>query len=121
RAFVREEQERERFAVANRRYTDSAIRVGNLFATVFPFAMVVLNLSTVAVVWFGALRIDAGQMSVGSLTAFMAYLTQILMSVVMATMMTMMIPRAAVASGRIGEVLETESGVVDTADPVPVP
>ncbi len=121
RAFVREDQERERFAVANRRYTDSAIRVGNLFATVFPFAMVVLNLSMVAVVWFGAHRIDAGQMSVGSLTAFMAYLTQILMSVVMATMMTMMIPRAAVSAGRIGEVLATDSTVLDAGVPVPLP
>lgn len=121
RAFVREQDERDRFAEANRRYTASAVRVGNLFATVFPFAMLVLNLSTVAVVWFGAQRIDAGQMSIGSLTAFMTYLTQILMSVVMATMMTMMIPRAAVASGRIVEVLDTRSSVGEPADPAPVP
>ncbi|NYF98751.1 ABC transporter transmembrane domain-containing protein [Janibacter cremeus] len=121
RAFVRERQERERFAVANRRYTASAVRVGNLFAVVFPLAMVVLNLSMVAVVWFGAHRIDAGQMSVGSLTAFMAYLTQILMSVVMATMMTMMIPRAAVASGRIGEVLDTRSSVAEPGEAVRLP
>lgn len=121
RAFVREEQEQERFAVANRRYTASAVRVGNLFAVVFPLAMVVLNLSMVAVVWFGAHRIDAGQMSVGSLTAFMAYLTQILMSVVMATMMTMMIPRAAVASGRIGEVLDTRSSVAEPGEAARLP
>ncbi|WEV76783.1 ABC transporter ATP-binding protein [Janibacter cremeus] len=121
RAFVREQDERDRFAEANREYTASAVRVGNLFASVFPFAMLVLNLSTVVVVWFGAQRIDAGQMSVGSLTAFMTYLTQILMSVVMATMMTMMIPRAAVASGRIVEVLDTPSGVAPPAVPVAVP
>lgn len=121
RAFVREEQEQERFAEANRRYTASAVRVGNLFAVVFPFAMVVLNLSTVAVVWFGAHRIDSGQMSIGSLTAFMAYLAQILMSVVMATMMTMMIPRAAVASGRIGEVLDTRSSVAEPRVATPLP
>lgn len=121
RAFVREQDERDRFAEANRRYTASAVQVGNIFATVFPFAMLVLNLSTVAVVWFGAQRIDAGQMSIGSLTAFMTYLTQILMSVVMATMMTMMIPRAAVAASRIVEVLDTRSSVAEPADPVPLP
>ena len=121
RAFVREQHERDRFAEANARYTASAVRVGNIFATVFPFAMLVLNLSTVAVVWFGAQRIDAGQMSIGSLTAFMTYLTQILMSVVMATMMTMMIPRAAVSSGRIVEVLDTESSVAEADDPVALP
>ena len=121
RAFVREPVERERFDDANVQYTASAVRVGHLFAMAFPFAMLVLNVSTVGVVWFGAQRIDAGQMTVGALTAFMQYLMQILMSVVMATMMTMMIPRASVSAGRIGEVLETESSIHEAPQPVPLP
>lgn len=121
RAFVREDLERERFAQANAEYTGAAVRVGLLFARAFPFAMLVLNLSTVAVVWFGAHRIESGDMSIGALTAFMSYLMQILMSVVMATMMTMMIPRAAVSAQRITEVLETRSSVHEPEQPEVLP
>ena len=101
RAFVREDVERERFAVANRTYTGTALAVGKLMALAFPVVMVIFNASTVAVLWFGAHRIDNGQMEIGSLTAFMSYLIQILMSVMMATFMAMMIPRATVSAGRI--------------------
>jgi len=118
RAFVREPQETARFATANTELTAVALRVGRLMAMVFPIVMLVLNLSSVAVLWFGAGRIDAGQMEIGALTAFLAYLIQILMAVIMATFMTMMIPRAAVCAERIIEVLDTESSVAPPADPV---
>ena len=111
RAFVREDVERERFADANRTYTGTALAVGRLMSLAFPVVMVIFNASTVAVLWFGALRIDNGDMQIGALTAFMAYLIQILMSVMMATFMSMMIPRATVSAGRIQEVLDTESTV----------
>jgi len=121
RAFVREDAERERFAEANTTYTGSALAVGRLMALAFPIVMIVFNASTVAVLWFGAKRIEAGDMQIGALTAFMAYLVQVLMSVMMATFMAMMIPRASVSAGRIAEVLDTESSVVDPSDPVPLP
>jgi ATP-binding cassette subfamily B protein len=121
RAFVREDVERERFAVANRTYTGTALAVGKLMALAFPVVMVIFNASTVAVLWFGAHRIDSGQMEIGSLTAFMSYLIQILMSVMMATFMAMMIPRATVSAGRIQEVLDTESSVHAPAHPVAIP
>ena len=98
RAFVREGSERERFEVANTEYTASAVAVGRLMSLAFPIVMVILNLSTVAVLWFGAHRIESGQMQIGALTAFMTYLMQILMSVMMATFMVMMVPRASVAA-----------------------
>ena len=118
RAFVREPVETERFGEANSALTDTALRAGRLFALIFPTVMLVLNVSSVAVLWFGATRIDSGQMQVGALTAFLNYLAQILMSVLMGTFMVMMIPRAAVCAERIGEVLETASTVVPPADPV---
>jgi ATP-binding cassette subfamily B multidrug efflux pump len=121
RAFVREDVERERFGVANRTYTDTALAVGRLMALAFPVVMVIFNASTVAVLWFGAIRIDNGDMQIGSLTAFMSYLIQILMSVMMATFMSMMIPRASVSAGRITTVLDTESSVHAPAAPTPVP
>jgi ATP-binding cassette, subfamily B, multidrug efflux pump len=121
RAFVREDVERERFAVANRTYTGTALAVGKLMALAFPVVMVIFNASTVAVLWFGAHRVDSGQMEIGSLTAFMSYLIQILMSVMMATFMAMMIPRATVSAGRIQAVLDTESSVHAPADPVVIP
>ena len=83
--------------------------------------MVIFNASTVAVLWFGALRIEDGEMQIGALTAFMAYLIQILMSVMMATFMAMMIPRATVSDGRIQEVLDTESSVHAPLEPVGIP
>ena len=121
RAFVREDVERERFAVANRTYTGTALAVGKLMALAFPVVMIIFNASTVAVLWFGAHRIDSGQMEIGALTAFMSYLIQILMSVMMATFMAMMIPRATVSAGRIQEVLDTESSVHPPADPAVIP
>jgi ATP-binding cassette subfamily B protein len=118
RAFVREPVERERFDVANSDLTDVAIRVGRLMAVMFPVVMFVLNASSVAVIWFGGHRIDDGQMQIGSLTAFLSYLVQILMSIMMATFMLVLIPRAAVSAERITEVLDTESTVVPTGSPV---
>ncbi|HEV7147352.1 MAG TPA: ABC transporter ATP-binding protein [Pedococcus sp.] len=121
RAFVREDHERARFAEANTQYTGTALAVGRLMAMVFPIVMLIFNSSTVAVLWFGAKRVDAGQMQIGELTAFMSYLMQILMSVMMATFMSMMIPRATVSAGRIAEVLDTSSTVLDVAVPRAIP
>ena len=121
RAFVREDYERERFAEANTQYTGTALAVGRLMSLAFPLVMFVFNTSTVAVLWFGSHRVEAGQMQIGELTAFMAYLMQILMSVMMATFMSMMIPRATVSAGRIGEVLETDSTVRPPTSPVALP
>ncbi|WP_433293917.1 ABC transporter ATP-binding protein [Pseudonocardia sp. CA-142604] len=118
RAFVREPEETARFERANAELTDVALRVGRLQARIFPIVMLVLNVSSVAVLWFGAGRIDAGQMQVGALTAFLTYLTQILMAVMMATFMTMMIPRAAVCAERIVEVLDTASSVAPPREAV---
>jgi ATP-binding cassette subfamily B protein len=118
RAFVREPQETARFASANDDLTDVAISAGRLQALIFPIVMLVLNVSSVAVLWFGAERIDAGQMQIGALTAFLQYLLQILMAVMMATFMAIMIPRAAVCADRIVEVLDTEPSVRPPAVPV---
>lgn len=120
RAFVREREETKRFTAANVDVTDSAIRAGRLFALMFPIVMLVLNVSSVAVLWFGAFRIDDGSMQIGTLTAFLTYLAQILMAVMMATFMAVMIPRAAVCGDRISEVLTTESSVVVPASPITV-
>jgi len=120
RAFVREPMERTRFAKANGELTDTALAVGRLMALMFPTVMLVLNVSSVAVLWFGGHRIEAGQMQVGSLTAFLSYLAQILMSIMMATFMLVMIPRAAVCAERLKEVLDTESSVVTPEHPVDV-
>ena len=118
RAFVREPRETERFGRANTDVTDVAISAGRLQALIFPIVMLVLNVSSVAVLWFGAGRIDAGQMQIGALTAFLQYLLQILMAVMMATFMAIMIPRAAVCADRIVEVLDTEPSVHPPAVPV---
>ena len=118
RAFVREDVETRRFAVANEDVTDTALRAGRLMALMFPVVMLVLNISSVAVIWFGAFRIQDGSMQVGTLIAFLSYLMQILMAVMMATFMAVMIPRATVSADRIGEVLETESSVRPPAHPV---
>jgi ATP-binding cassette subfamily B protein len=117
RAFVREPVETQRFATANAALTDTALRTGRLMALVFPFVILLLNVSSAAVLWFGATRIEAGQMQIGALTAFLVYLTQILMSVMMATFMLMMIPRAAVCADRISEVLDTKSSVAPPSHP----
>jgi ATP-binding cassette subfamily B multidrug efflux pump len=118
RAFVREGDERERFAGANRALTDTALRVGRLMVLIFPIVMLILNGSSVAVLWFGAARVNSGEMQIGALTAFLMYLMLILTSVMMATFMAIMIPRAAVCADRIGEVLNTESSVVPPPNPV---
>ncbi|MFC8799119.1 ABC transporter ATP-binding protein [Promicromonospora sp. NPDC057138] len=118
RAFVREHREKERFGVVNEELFDTSLRAGRLMALVFPVVMLIMNMSSVAVLWFGAREIEAGAMEIGSLTAFLSYLMYILMAVMMSTMIFMMIPRAAVAAERIGEVLETESSVVDPENPV---
>jgi ATP-binding cassette subfamily B protein len=118
RAFVREKAESDRFGDANRSLTDTALRVGRLQALVFPTVMLILNVSSVAVLWFGAHRVDDGEMQIGALTAFLSYLLQILMSVMMATFISMMIPRAAVCAERIQEVLDTESSVRSPDAPV---
>ncbi|MEH1014091.1 ABC transporter ATP-binding protein [Micromonospora sp. CPCC 206060] len=118
RAFVREPYETERFAVANADLTATALRTGRLMALVFPIVMLVLNVSSVAVLWFGASRIETGEIEVGALTAFLSYLMQILMSVMMATFMLMSVPRAAVCAERITEVLDTHTSVTPPAQPV---
>jgi ATP-binding cassette subfamily B protein len=118
RAFVREPFETDRFAEANAALTGTALRAGRLMALMFPFVMLILNVSSVAVLWFGGQRVDAGAMEVGALTAFLTYLMQILMSVMMAMFMVVMVPRAAVAAERIGEALDTDSSVVTAVDPV---
>ncbi|NNG34953.1 ABC transporter ATP-binding protein [Nakamurella aerolata] len=121
RAFVREPQETQRFAVANDELTQVSLRVGRLMALMFPVVMLILNASSVAVLWFGGHRVDSGAIEVGSLTAFLSYLIQILMAVMMATFMSTMIPRAAVSAERIQEVLDTESSVRPPANPQPAP
>jgi ATP-binding cassette, subfamily B, multidrug efflux pump len=118
RAFVREPAETRRFADANARLTDTALRVGRLQALIFPTVMLVLNVSSVAVLWFGAQRVDDGDMQIGSMTAFLSYLSQILLAVMMATFMVMMVPRAVVSAERIREVLDTEPSVRPPRDPV---
>ncbi|WP_326829274.1 ABC transporter ATP-binding protein/permease [Streptosporangium sp. NBC_01810] len=118
RAFVREREETRRFADANDALTGTALRVGRLSALTFPTVMLILNVSSGAVLWFGAGRVDSGEMQIGALTAFLMYLMQILMSVMMAGFISMMIPRAAVCAERITEVLDTESSVTPPRDPV---
>ncbi|MEV0779472.1 ABC transporter ATP-binding protein [Streptomyces sp. NPDC050433] len=118
RAFVRDEYEKERFKGANTDLTEMQLATGRLMALMFPVVMTVVNVSSVAVVWFGAHRIDSGGMQIGALTAFLAYLMQIVMAVMMATFMFMMVPRAEVCAERIEEVLDTRSSVVPPKDPV---
>ncbi|MEV4399825.1 ABC transporter ATP-binding protein [Nonomuraea sp. NPDC049607] len=118
RAFVRDRHERERFGVANERLTDVSLRVGRLMALMFPSVMLVVNVSSVAVIWFGGQRIADGAMQVGALTAVISYLMQILMSVMMAMFMFMMIPRAEVSAERIEDVLGTDPTVNPPAEPV---
>ncbi|MFE6970003.1 ABC transporter ATP-binding protein [Isoptericola sp. NPDC057653] len=118
RAFVREERERERFGATNEALYDTSLNAGKLMALAFPMVMLIMNASSVAVLWFGAERIDNGQMQVGALMAFLSYIMYILMAVMMSTMMVMMVPRASVAAGRISEVLDTETSVTEPDAPV---
>ncbi|NEW42422.1 ABC transporter ATP-binding protein [Nocardia cyriacigeorgica] len=119
RAFVRERQETWRFGVANNELTETSLRVGRLMALMFPTVMLISNLTAVAVIWFGGHLVDSGDMQIGSLTALLAYIMQILMAVMMASFLAMMAPRAAVSADRIGEVLETSSSVHPPAQPQP--
>ncbi|MFD5566408.1 ABC transporter ATP-binding protein [Streptomyces cadmiisoli] len=118
RAFVRDAYEEERFRRANAELTEVSLGTGRLLALMFPIVMTVVNLSSIAVVWFGAHRIDGGGMEIGDLTAYLAYLMQIVMSVMMATFMFMMVPRAEVCAERVQEVLGTSSSVVPPSSPV---
>jgi ATP-binding cassette subfamily B multidrug efflux pump len=118
RAFVREPYEKQRFGKANDDLTDVAIAAGRWMATMFPLVILVVNVSSVAVIWFGGHRIDSGEMQVGALTAFLSYLMQILMSVMMATFMLMMIPRASVCADRVAEVLDTKTSVPIPGDAI---
>ena len=116
RAFVREKHESERYGEANQKLTNLGVKVGNLFVLMFPAISMILHLSTAAVLWFGGHRVDNGQVEVGALTAFLQYLLQILMAVMMGTFMAMMVPRAMVSADRIGEVLDTEPSMVEAED-----
>ncbi|WP_286966260.1 MULTISPECIES: ABC transporter ATP-binding protein [Arsenicicoccus] len=118
RAFVKDQAEQERFAVANDELRDVAVTAGRLMTSMFPLIMLIMNVSTVAVIWFGGLRVDSGDMQVGDLVAMMTYLMQILMSVLMASMMFMVLPRAQVSAERISEVLSTQPTVRAPAEPV---
>ena len=118
RAFVREPDEADRFAYANDELTMTSLRAGRLMAFMFPIVMVVLNVSSVAAIWLGGNRIGAGDMQVGSLIAFLSYLIQILMAVMMATFVAVLAPRASVSSERIQEILGTSSSVAAPEHPV---
>ena len=118
RAFVRERIEEARFRVANTGILVIGRKVGSLFVVMFPLAMLVLNVTVVGVIWFGGIQVDAGHVQIGTLFAFMQYVGQILMGVLMATFMTIMIPRAAVSADRIGEVLDSSDALERPANPV---
>ncbi|MEI6623337.1 MAG: ABC transporter ATP-binding protein [Actinomycetes bacterium] len=118
RAFVRTDHEQERFEVANDDLTDTALRVSRLFALMMPILMLVMNGSSVAIIWFGGHLVDTNQMQIGDLTAFLQYIMQILFSVMMAVMVFVMVPRAAASAERIQQVLQTEPAIADPPEPV---
>jgi len=120
RAFVRTGHEEERFDVANADLTDTSLRVNRLFALMIPALFMILNLSTVAILWFGGLRIDSGAMPIGNLLAFLQYVMQILFAVMMATIMFIMVPRALASAERIAQVLDTEVSLIDPDAPADV-
>jgi len=120
RAFVRTEHEEQRFDVGNADLTDTSLRVNRLFALMIPALFAILNLSTVAILWFGGLRIDSGAMPIGNLLAFLQYVMQILFAVMMATIMFIMVPRAMASAERIAKVLETEVSLTDPEAPADV-
>ncbi len=117
RAFVRTEHEAKRFDVANHDLTNTALTVNRIFALLMPALTLILYTSTVAVLWFGGVRVSSGAMPIGNLTAFLTYIMQILLAVMMATIMFVLVPRAAVSAGRVQEVLETEPSVNDPQEP----
>ena len=117
RAFAREPFERERFAAANHAVSDAALAAGRWQALMLPVTTLTINISSVALIWFGGLRIDAGQMQVGSLIAFLSYFMQILMAVLMATLILVILPRASVCAERITEVLDTQTAITSPSSP----
>ncbi|HLR99161.1 ABC transporter ATP-binding protein [Mycolicibacillus parakoreensis] len=117
RALAREDAERARFAEANRALTATTVAAGNWQALLLPATTLIINGSSVALIWFGALRIDSAQMQIGALVAFLSYFTQILMAVVMATMVVMVLPRATVCAERIRAVLDTRTAITSPARP----
>ncbi|CAG7844774.1 putative ABC transporter ATP-binding protein [Pseudoclavibacter triregionum] len=118
RAFVREDIETERFREKNADLTQVGKKVGDLFVLLFPVAMLILEATTIAVIWFGGIEVDSGAVQIGTIFAYMMYVMQILVGVVMASFMTVMIPRAAVCAERIGEVLDTDSSLAWSATPL---
>ena len=118
RAFVRTPHEEARFETASADLFDTTLKVGRLFAVTIPIMTAILNLSTVAVMWFGAQRVADGAMQIGALTAFLQYLLQIMFAVLTAVFMFILIPRGAVSAGRINEVLQTEPTIHDPVEPV---
>jgi len=119
RAFARHEHEEQRFDEANLELSDTTLRAFRLFALMFPALMVIMNFSTVAIMYFGGRRVASGAMQIGNLLAFITYVMQILISVLMATMLSAMIPRAAASGDRIQQVLDTEPTIHDPAVAVP--
>jgi ATP-binding cassette, subfamily B, multidrug efflux pump len=118
RAFVRTDHEEKRFDAASLDLMDTGLRVNRLFAITLPALMAIMNLSTVAVLWLGAYRVDSGAMPIGNLTAFMQYIIQILFAIMTAVIMFIMVPRAAVSAGRIREVLDAEPSISDPVTPI---
>lgn len=121
RAFVRTEHEEQRFDEASVDLMDTSLRVQRLFAVTIPSLMLIMNLTSVAVLWFGAYRVDSGQMPIGNLVAYLQYIMIVLFSVMMAVFMFVQVPRAAVSGGRIREVLDTGSEIHDPAEPLSPP
>jgi ATP-binding cassette, subfamily B, multidrug efflux pump len=121
RAFVRTGHEQERFDVANRDLTDTSLRVNRLFAVMIPSVMLIFNMSSVAILWFGSIRVSSGEMPIGNLIAFLQYVMQILFAVMMAVFMFVMVPRGVVSSARIQEVLKTTPTIGDPAVGVTAP
>ena len=121
RAFRRTEYEQERFESANADLTGTALRVNRIFVLAFPALMAIMNLTTVAVLWFGGHLVDSGQMPIGNMTAFLMYIIQILFSVMMAVAMVILVPRAEASAGRILEVVRTVPSIGDTKQPITPP
>jgi ATP-binding cassette subfamily B protein len=121
RAFVRTKHEEQRFDEASLDLMQTGLRVNRLFAITLPALMAIMNLSSVAVIWLGAYRVDSGQMPIGNLTAFLQYIMQILFAIMTAVIMFVMVPRAAVSAGRIREVLDTEPSIGDPPTPIAPP
>lgn len=113
RAFNRVSYEKKRFNEANESYRDTGIKVNQMLALLFPFMMIMMNFTSVAIIWFGAIRIDANEMQVGNMMAFLQYAMMILMSLIMLSMALVMIPRAQASARRINEVLQLESSIQD--------